>query len=255
MTIKKSFIIHTDSLSVLKKLKDEQAGKLFKAIALFQEDGLLPEDDFISIVFEPFLNQFSRDLKKYQNIVDRNKLNGSKGGRPKNPVGYLETQSNPEEPRKADSGNANVSVSVSKNDSGNVDEECKLKSKSESKRFIAPTLEEVKNYCKERNNSVNPQKFFDYYSAGNWKDAKGNSVKNWKQKLLTWESKDPSPTQKDSLAAKLNSIAGGDYFKSITLGDKAILNCNVGMKTKLYSLPEEIRQKIKDEFKQPIEIN
>lgn len=113
--MRKSFIIHIDSLSVLKKLKDEQAGRLFKAIALFQEEGILPDDELISIVFEPFLNQFLRDSKKYQNIIERNKLNGSKGGRPKNPVGYLGTQENPEKPRKADSDSKNDSVSVSKN--------------------------------------------------------------------------------------------------------------------------------------------
>lgn len=131
MATKRSFIIHVDSLSVLKKLKDEQAGKLFKAIALFQEDGLLPEDDFISIVFEPFLNQFLRDSEKYQNIVERNKLNGSKGGRPKNPMGYLETQSNPKEPKKADSG----IDSGSESKISNANEECKSELKSQFESF------------------------------------------------------------------------------------------------------------------------
>lgn len=58
------------------------------------------------------------------------------------------------------------------------------------KRFVPPTLEEVKAYCKERNNNVDANKFFEYYSTGNWKDAKGNSVKNWKQKLIAWESRE-----------------------------------------------------------------
>lgn len=57
-------------------------------------------------------------------------------------------------------------------------------------RFVPPTLEEVRAYCQERGNSIDPQRFFDYYSEGNWKDAKGNPVKNWKQKVITWEKKD-----------------------------------------------------------------
>jgi len=113
MVAKRSFIIHVDSLSVLKKLKDEQAGKLFKTIALFHEEGLLPEDELISIVFEPFLNQFLRDSEKYKNITERNKLNGSKGGRPKNPVGYLGTQENPKKPKKADSVSDSDNVFIS----------------------------------------------------------------------------------------------------------------------------------------------
>ena len=59
------------------------------------------------------------------------------------------------------------------------------------KRFVPPTLDEVKAYCKERNNNVDAQKFFDYYEQGGWKDSKGNPVKNWKQKLITWENKQP----------------------------------------------------------------
>ncbi len=47
-TINKSFIIHKDSLSVLNKLTDEQAGKLFKAIFNYQTNNVLPEDTLIN---------------------------------------------------------------------------------------------------------------------------------------------------------------------------------------------------------------
>jgi hypothetical protein len=33
---------------------------------------------------------------------------------------------------------------------------------------------------------VNAKQFFDYFEEGNWTDSKGQKVKNWKQKLLTW---------------------------------------------------------------------
>ena len=32
-------------------------------------------------------------------------------------------------------------------------------------RFIPPTVEEVHNYCYERNNNVDPERFVDYYTA------------------------------------------------------------------------------------------
>lgn len=60
--------------------------------------------------------------------------------------------------------------------------------KSNTNRFIAPTLEEVEAYCRSRGNKVDAKKFYDYFTAGNWTDAKGNKVKNWKQKLITWEA-------------------------------------------------------------------
>jgi hypothetical protein len=118
-TKNKSFILHKDSLSILNKLTDEQAGQLFKAIYKYQLNNTLPQDNFISIIIDPFLNQFSRDDIKYQNVIERNKINGSKGGRPKtqnNPLGYLATQDNPKEPKKADSDSDSDSDSKNKSD-------------------------------------------------------------------------------------------------------------------------------------------
>lgn len=69
-------------------------------------------------------------------------------------------------------------------------------SKERGKKFVPPTLDDVKAYANERGNKVDPVKFFDYYNAGNWADSKGNPVKNWKQKLITWESKGPKENPK-----------------------------------------------------------
>lgn len=64
-----------------------------------------------------------------------------------------------------------------------------LSKDSTKKVFQKPTLDDVKAYCQERNSPVNPDTFYDYYEAGDWKDSQGNKVKNWKQKLITWEKK------------------------------------------------------------------
>lgn len=82
-TQNKSFILHKDSLSVLNKLSDEEAGKLFKAIFNYQSQNILPTNNLISIIFEPFLNQFKRDAEKYQITCEARKKAGSKGGKQK----------------------------------------------------------------------------------------------------------------------------------------------------------------------------
>lgn len=56
------------------------------------------------------------------------------------------------------------------------------------KKFIPPTIEEVREYAKSRNSNVDVQKFYDYYSVAKWHDKDGKPVKNWKQRLITWES-------------------------------------------------------------------
>ena len=57
--------------------------------------------------------------------------------------------------------------------------------------FVPPTLEDVKAYAAQRGNKVDAQKFFDYFTEGEWKDSKGNPVKSWKQKMITWETMGP----------------------------------------------------------------
>lgn len=73
-------------------------------------------------------------------------------------------------------------------------EDINIERKSEERKphagFIKPTLEDVRDYAKSRNSIVDPVKFFEFYEAGDWKDSKGQNVKNWKQKFITWENKE-----------------------------------------------------------------
>lgn len=68
--------------------------------------------------------------------------------------------------------------SIVKNSIDNISEK--------KERFSKPTLEEIKNYIEEKSLNVNADDFYQYFEEGNWIDSKGNKVKNWKQKLLTW---------------------------------------------------------------------
>lgn len=59
----------------------------------------------------------------------------------------------------------------------------------ESTKEKRPTLEEVKDYCNERNNDVDPNRWYNYYSANGWKVGK-NPMKDWKAAVRTWERKE-----------------------------------------------------------------
>lgn len=62
-------------------------------------------------------------------------------------------------------------------------------------RFTPPTLDEVKAYCSERNNTVDAQRFIDYYTANGWKVGR-NAMKDWRASVRTWERDDkPAPKQ------------------------------------------------------------
>lgn len=54
------------------------------------------------------------------------------------------------------------------------------------KRFIKPTLEQVKQYCIERNNNVDCDRFVNYYESNGWKVGK-SPMKDWKAAVRNWE--------------------------------------------------------------------
>lgn len=53
-------------------------------------------------------------------------------------------------------------------------------------RFRPPSYDEVEEYCRERQNGVDVQRFIDYYSSNGWKVGK-NPMKDWKAAIRTWE--------------------------------------------------------------------
>lgn len=90
-----------------------------------------------------------------------------------------------------------------------IETEKEIKIEKKKKPFSPPTLEDVIAYCKERNSPVDPKTFYDYFTAGNWKDSKGKPVINWKQKLISWERREngkPVRNTSETSAEKWSSV-------------------------------------------------
>lgn len=66
--------------------------------------------------------------------------------------------------------------------------EREMEQEKEKKRrvFLKPSIEEIKAYCLERNNAVDPVAFFDFYESKGWKVGP-NAMKNWQAAIRTWE--------------------------------------------------------------------
>ena len=67
-----------------------------------------------------------------------------------------------------------------------IEGECEKPHSPKRKTFTKPTIDEIQDYCIERNNNVNAEQFFDYYESNGWKVGK-NSMKDWKAAVRTWE--------------------------------------------------------------------
>ena len=61
-------------------------------------------------------------------------------------------------------------------------------------RFTKPNIELIAEYCKKRNNNIDPQSFFDFYESKGWKIG-ANKMKDWKAAIRTWESRNKNKPQ------------------------------------------------------------
>ena len=167
---KKSFVAYCDWGEVFEQLTDTQAGQLAKHLFRYVND-TDPEtkDPIVNIAFTPIKQQLKRDLVKYEERAERSRSNGSKGGRPlktEEPSGFSGLS---EEPRKPDTVNVND-----------------IKKKRNTNVFQRPTIEQVKEYCDQRGNKIDPAAFIDHYNSNGWKVGR-NSMKDWRAAVHTWE--------------------------------------------------------------------
>jgi len=177
---RKSFIVHKDSLVILDEMSNEQAGIFIKSIKFYQEKGCLPELDFgLKMAITPFINQFQRDEEIYKKTCEARREAGSLGGKQK--VANA-SKSYQKVAKVADNDSKNKSESESKNENRNESESEIKNNPDKTKRFIKPTIKEIKDYCLERKNNIDAEHFFNFYEARAWKD-----IKNWKACVITWE--------------------------------------------------------------------
>jgi hypothetical protein len=193
--MKGSFVLYNSYYDPIKHLTDAEKGQLLDALFQSQIDGKVRElSPVCQMAFNFIKSQLDRDSAKYDRIVERNRINGLKGGRPKEnpqePIKPSGINGMPEKPKKADNDN----------DDDNEDE--KIKNSVKNIRFSPPTLQEVQNYFDEKiqsgrsslNAKIEAEKFESFYSSKNWMVGK-NKMVNWKKSVSGWiaRSQDKKP--------------------------------------------------------------
>lgn len=94
----------------------------------------------------------------------------------------------------------------------------KTKSKNNgvgAKRFTPPTVEQVRAYCTERRNMVDPQRFVDFYESKGWVVGKVK-MKDWKAAVRTWERED-SKNARSERTERAGTPAQEIVFPGITI--------------------------------------
>ena len=218
--MKNSFVLYTKYRKQVSMLDDAQAGTLLKAILAHECREELPEMDGVTeMLFSIIAEQLEFDADKYEESCQRSVANGKKGGRPKKAGENAETQEsqkkglgfseNPkkplgfsENPEKANGYFENPEKHDTDTDTDTDTDKTLKESRANLKRFAAPSIDEVREYCKERGNKVDAETFIDFYASKGWKVG-SQPMKDWRAAVRTWEKRDSKPRPQTSPPGKV----------------------------------------------------
>lgn len=181
-----TFLFYRSYAEVLEDLSDEEAGKLYKAISKYALDGVeQPLEGYLAGYFRLIKPQLDANKTKYEN--------GSKGGRPRKKEkteikpnkNRIETEPEPNESETEAPQNPMINDKcIMLNDKGVMGND-----KNQKRRFTPPTLEQLKEFIKNNNLNIDPERFLDYYESNGWKVGK-NPMKDWQATARNWSRKD-----------------------------------------------------------------
>jgi hypothetical protein len=158
---KTSFVLYSDSKSIIDLLSNEQAGLLLKTLFAYVNDENPIVDDSIKLVFEMIKLQLKRDLKKWERTKESRSLAGKASAEARRLL--KESKQNSTNLTNVDfvqQTSTNPTVSVSVNDSVNVND-IYYKELIISESWIEvnaknnkSTPDKVKQYLKRFNNNL-----------------------------------------------------------------------------------------------------
>lgn len=209
-----------------------QRGKYITLLCLQHQQGHLSEEDMIEVcgsrdpkIWKKFKQdedglfyneRMDQEQIKRQNYALSRSENGKKGGRPKK---HNESESEACEnlmlstckayEKHTENENINTLLSINNADikeySSNSNKD---KETDNNKRFKAPTVDEVRAYCKERGNDVDAEHFVSYYESNGWMVGK-NRMKDWMAAVRTWERNGFS----NAVVTSDNAVTGATFGK------------------------------------------
>ena len=90
--------------------------------------------------------------------------------------------------------------------------------KQTNRRFVKPTVEEVRAYILEKNYPIDAEQFWNFYEAKGWMIGK-SPMKNWKSCIATWLKNGRSNSSEEPFVSKLNNPKMDVYDTETTWDD------------------------------------
>ena len=189
---RESFVFHKDWYYAIKKRSPQLRIEIYDAIMEKVFEGTQKElSEVASVVMDLILPQIDRDTAKWLDIKAKRRESGKRGGLAKQANATKSYQMLPNDSKsKQNVANLPVSVCVSDGVENNIvlleeKKDTDVSVKKESKRFVKPTVEEIRAYIFEKGYTFDAETFFAFYESNGWKVGR-NPMKNWKMACTTW---------------------------------------------------------------------
>ncbi len=209
MKEKESFVFYRSFADSINFLPTNLQLPLYKAITAYALD--LEEPDFGNYEDRFVLEALWAGIKPQLDANYQRYLNGCKGGCP--PGTKKPSMRGNQNARKRQNQNEtetkpNVNDNVNVNDNDLLGESAKpITPTTHRRKFVKPTPEEVREYCREKGFPIDADRFCDHYESNGWVVGK-SPMRDWKAAVRTWARKEKDSQGVNTLPQQPGNIIG-----------------------------------------------
>lgn len=230
--MKNTIVIHRDWLMPTEEMSDKEYRSYMDAIFAYAFEGKRPEDRQLRLLLRLVFQHIDNNEAKYdKSVQQRKEAVRKRWERYRQEHGIDNTGDTTAYDTIRDNTGDTITVTVTGTDTDvpvelgtekekptnvgkkkvapDTDAPVAPKNDGKAKRFIRPTVEEVRAYCSERGNGVSPEAFCDFYESKGWFVGK-NLMKDWRAAVRTWEKRDGRGERK--IAAGSTATLGVDEW-------------------------------------------
>ena len=174
----------SDFLTGTTLMSNEQVGKYIRLLCIQHQKGVLSEKDMLKICDsydEDIFDKFEKTEEGYFNKRMRDEFEKRKK--------YSESRANNRKKKEDMKNICNSYVEHMEIENENEDVNTLTKKNKTIKRFVKPTIEEVKEYMQEIEFNGDAEYFFNYYESNGWIVGRAK-MKDWKSAVQNWKRRD-----------------------------------------------------------------
>lgn len=190
--MKDSFVYHIEWFEVIEDLEPAAFAEINRAIILYATQNIEPSFSTkeLTLLFRLIRRRIDCDNVKYQKTSNKKAQAGKLGAEKRWQTKIADDGKNGTCHKRIakiakDGNDGYIDIDID-NDIDNDINKNDTSVSQKGKRFTRPSVEDVRAYCQERKNGIDPEAFIDHYEAKGWLIGK-QPMKDWRAAVRTWE--------------------------------------------------------------------